>query len=222
MDNPSDLVDFNGPPMDIFSVGSYKLAAFPSFLVLGIPIWNGTNLTFRRDSYIKIDEVHLPEWLKTCAKFPDIVSDVPEFFDKDTIICSDNCSDSDIKKTRNLIWFVAKKAKKDCLPSIQIRNEKCCLEFNHIEAFLFVEGVKTLFFKVFCYLDRDNYHILSIVQQKGSELPLLDKDSEDNFKKLLEIIQTSYSFDFNKVFYYAQLIRRHREILSLYKLLLLI
>jgi hypothetical protein len=218
-------MDLNETYLDIFSIGSYKLAAYPSFLVLGIPVWNGSNLTFKRDSYIKIDEIHLSEWLKTCGKFPDIVTDLPEFFNKDTIICSNNCSDSgecDIQKSKkNLIWFVAQKTK-DNLPIILLRNEKCSVELNHIEVFLFIEGIKKLFFKVFCYLDRDNYYILSIVQQKRSELPFLDEESEDNFNKLVETIQTSYSFDINKVFYYAELIRRHRDILSLYKLLLLI
>jgi hypothetical protein len=212
----ADLPQISELSIDICSVGRYKLAVFPCFLALGIPVWNGSSVIFNENSYIKISEYHLSAWLLACISFPDITFDKSKSIGTENIISYEDCGESDeensdgIKKMTNLVSYIIQEDN-----FIQIKAERFSLQLNEPETSLFVQAFKTLFFKVFCYHQRDNNFVFMIIQK--CSLPFLENDSDENFENLRETLKTLSIFDSHQLCFYPELIRRHREILSLYK-----
>ncbi len=217
--------------IDIYTISQHKLAVYPSYLVLGHPIFDSSceKVKFNRQSSLKITENYFSSWLhffyKVLFIFIEdqhqdqhkegqqlIYSEEPvEEQNKDNLQNQKNCYFYEITKTQDTY----NKVKISSTFSIKPVH----FEFNSWDFFQLCQAFTSIFFKVYCYTPTQNLCIDNFIKSENSGFVLQSSFSE----VLLHLKnQTVYPLSLNECIRTAELIIRHKDILIQWKKLAVI
>jgi len=141
MELDSQFPNVNSEPIDICSLKNYFLVAYPNFLLLGTPSYSDFKLTFKENSYIKIQPCYYLDWKKSLDSFANKFLNQIDDDDEETVIVNYETFNLSAKfQNKNII--------------IQINNHpknKTFFIIDTVEYSQINSAICALFFKPFCF-----------------------------------------------------------------------
>jgi hypothetical protein len=215
MTSSAEVLCFSENYVDITSVGDYKLAVYPNFLVLGKAVFDTKlqRIKFSTETSFKIQEFAFENW------FEFLKNGLNLFKNKDEVNVLIHCEaavqpNTNLEETTNTFYYCGKGPlpleKRTIIITSTYGLTPFSFEFNFHQFQALCEAFSSLFFKIYCYTPVQNIIIDHFVQ--STPLPGIQNRS---LKELFQSITHLNYLDLtpSECLVIADLIVRHRNLL---------